>query len=118
MNPGKLDRRIQYAELVQTENEFQDYTYEWHNVLETWAQVRPQSGRRQLEAGEQVITDGTIFTTRYRRDFTPTKDMRILYKERYYTIHSVRDIDDRHRFYEILTRVTDENTEVSEATQN
>jgi SPP1 family predicted phage head-tail adaptor len=110
MNPGKLDRRITFARLVQTENAFQDYTYAWVDVLTTWAQVRPQSGRRQLEAGEQVISEGTIFTTRYRRDFTPTKEMRILYKDRYYTIHSVRDIEDRHRFNEIITRVTDENT--------
>ena len=118
MNPGKLDRRITYATLQQTENAYQDYTFSWVPVLETWAQVRPQSGRRQLESGEQVITEGTVFTTRYRRDFLPTKEMRILYKERYYTIHSVRDIDDRHRFYEILARVTDENTPESEATQN
>ncbi len=116
MNPGKLDRRIVFAKLTQTENAFQDYSFEWVNQLTTWAQVRGHSGRRQLESGEQVISDSTTFITRYRSDFTPTKDMRILYIDKYYTIHSVRDIDDRRRFYEIMARVTDENTAESEAT--
>jgi SPP1 family predicted phage head-tail adaptor len=63
-----------------------------------------------LEAGEQVINQTYRFTIRYRRDFQPTKDMRIEYVGDYFTIHSVRDLDDRRRFIEIIGRVTDENS--------
>ena len=111
MNPGKLDRRVIFGTWLPTLIAGGDYSFTFTPVLTTWANVRPYSGRRQLEAGEQVITEGTTFITRYRADFEPTKDMRILYQNRYYTIHSVRDIDDRRRFREILTRVTDENSE-------
>ena len=113
MNPGKLDRRIQFLNSVSTPVG-NDFVVTWVPVTElsngeTWAEVKPSSGKRQLEAGEPVIVEGTIFTTRYRRDFTPTKEMRISYQGRYYTIHGLRDIDDRRRFYEILTKVTDDN---------
>lgn len=111
MNPGKLDRRITFGTFVSTENANQDYTFVFTPVLTTWAHVKPYSGRRQLEAGEQVITEGTEFIIRYRPDFTPTKNMRALYLGKYYTIHSVRDIDNEHRFYEVLTKVTDENSD-------
>jgi len=110
MNPGKLDRRITFGEFLSVENEFQDYEIIFVPELVTWANVKPFDGSRQLEAGEQVINQSYRFTTRYRRDFSPTKDMRIEYQGNYYTIHSFRDLDDRRRFVEILGRVTDENS--------
>lgn len=111
MNPGKLDRRITFGEFLSVENEYQDYVITFVPVLVTWANVKPLDGSRQLEAGEQVINQGYKFITRYRRDFQPTKDMRIEYQNKYYTIHSIRDMDDRRRFNEILARVTDENSQ-------
>ncbi len=111
MDPGKLDRRIIFGRMTATGSNDPDLALQFTTIVEAWARVREDNGRRQLEAGEQVITSGTIFTTRYRQDFTPDKDMRILYEGKYYTIHSFRDIDDRRRFIEYVTRVTDENTE-------
>ena len=110
MNPGKLDRRITFGEFLSVENEFQDYVITFVPELITWANVKISDGSRQLEAGEQVINQTYRFTIRYRRDFEPTKDMRIEYEGNYFTIHSVRDLDDRRRFYEIVARVTDENS--------
>lgn len=111
MNPGKLDRRITFGTFLSVENQYQDYVITFVPALVTWANVRISDGARQLEAGEQVINQTYRFTTRYRRDFEPTKDMRILYEGNYFTIHSVRDLEDRRRFYEIVARVTDENSQ-------
>lgn len=111
MNPGKLDRRITFGTFLSVENIYQDYEIEFVPILVTWANVRISDGSRQLEAGEQVINQTYRFTIRYRRDFDPSKDMRILYNGNYFTIHSVRDLDDRRRFYEIIARVTDENSQ-------
>jgi SPP1 family predicted phage head-tail adaptor len=108
MNPGKLDRRITFGEFLSVENEFQDYIITFVPELITWANVKPYDGSRQLEAGELVINQQYKFTTRYRRDFIPTKDMLIEYQGNYFTIHSIKDLDDRRRFVEILGRVTDE----------
>lgn len=108
MNPGKLDRRVTFGTFSTVKNANQDPIPTFTGVLTTWAQVKPYSGQRQLESGEEVITDTTAFTIRWRTDFMPTKAMRINYLDRYYTIHSVRDIDDRRRFYEILTKVADD----------
>lgn len=110
MNPGKLDRRITFGTFMSVENIYQDYEITFVPILVTWANVKPSDGSRQLQAGEQVINQNVRFTTRYRRDFELTKDMRILYNGDYYTIHSVRDLDDRRRFNEILAYVTDENS--------
>lgn len=111
MNPGKLDRRIVFGRMTATGSNDPDEALVFTTIVEAWAKVREDNGRRQLEAGEQVITSGTIFITRWRNDFDPDKDMRILYEGRYYTIHSFRDVDDRRRFIEYITRVTDENSE-------
>ena len=111
MNPGKLDRRITFGTFLSVENIYQDYEITFVPILVTWANVKISDGSRQLEAGEQVINQTYRFTIRYRRDFDPTKDMRILYNNNYFTIHSVRDLDDRRRFYEIIARVTDENSQ-------
>lgn len=111
MNPGKLDRRITFGTFLSVENIYQDYEIEFVPILVTWANVKISDGSRQLEAGEQVINQTYRFTIRYRRDFDPTKDMRVLYNGNYFTIHSVRDLDDRRRFYEIIARVTDENSQ-------
>jgi len=110
MNPGKLDRRITFGTFLSVENEFQDFVVTFIPILVSWANVKPFDGSRSLEAGEQVINQSYRFTIRYRRDFEPTKDMRIEYEGKFYTIHSTRDLDDRRRFIEILGRVTDENS--------
>lgn len=109
MNPGVLDRRVTFGTFTSVETVDQDYEITFVPVLETWAKVRTVSGKRQLEAGEDVITETAIITIRYRVDFFPTKDMRILYNGNYYTLHSIDDKDDRRRFVEISARVTDEN---------
>jgi SPP1 family predicted phage head-tail adaptor len=111
MNPGRLDKRITFGTLTSVENAYQDYVITFVPVLATWSNIKPYDGNRQLQAQEQVINQVFRFTIRYRKDFAPTKDMRILYEGNYYTIHSVRDLDDRRRFNEILDRVTDENSQ-------
>lgn len=110
MNPGKLDRRITFLSVSQTKEADEDYTVDYTAIRSMWAHVKPYSGRRQLEAGEPVITSGTEFIIRYRPDFTPQKAMRIQYLNEYYIIHGLRDIDNRHSFWEIITKVTDDNS--------
>jgi SPP1 family predicted phage head-tail adaptor len=80
------------------------YLYYLHGPI-----LKPYDGNRQLQAQEQVINQTFRFTVRYRRDFAPTKDMRILYELNFFTIHSIRNVEDEFRFYEILASVTDDN---------
>jgi SPP1 family predicted phage head-tail adaptor len=109
MNPGRLDKRITFGTFTSVENAYQDYVITFVPVLTTWSNIKPYDGNRQLQAQEQVINQVFKFTIRYRRDFAPTKDMRILYGLNYFTIHSIKNIDDRFRFFEILASVTDDN---------
>jgi SPP1 family predicted phage head-tail adaptor len=107
MNPGRLDKRIIFGTYTSVENAYQDYVVTFVPVLATWSNIKPYDGNRQLQAQEQVINQTFRFTVRYRRDFTPTKDMRIEYDGSYFTIHSIRNVEDEFRFYEILGSVTD-----------
>ena len=107
MNPGRLDKRIIFGTFTSVENAYQDYVITFVPVLETWSNIKPYDGNRQLQAQEQVINQTFRFTVRYRRDFTPTKDMRIEYEVSYFTLHSISNLDDLFRFYEILASVTD-----------
>jgi SPP1 family predicted phage head-tail adaptor len=112
MNPGKLDKRITFGTFTSVENAFQDYVITFVPVLATWSHIKPYDGSRQSQAQEQVINQTFKFTVRYRRDFAPTKDMRIKYETNYFTIHSIKNLDDTFRFYEILASVTDDNNGV------
>jgi SPP1 family predicted phage head-tail adaptor len=107
MNPGRLDKRIIFGTYTSVENAFQDYVVTFVPVLATWSNIKPYDGNRQLQAQEQVINQTFRFTVRYRRDFTPTKDMRIEYEGSYFAIHSIRNVEDEFSFYEILGSVTD-----------
>ena len=116
MNPGKLDRRIQFLNVTQVEQADYDYVLTYTPITQlqdgmTWAHVRSTYGSRQLQAGEPVITDTTHFIIRYRPDFTPSKEMRILYRNSYYIIHGLLDMKDESRFWEIVTKVTDSNSD-------
>ena len=109
MNPGRLDKRITFGTFSSVENAYQDYVITFVPVLATWSNIKPYDGNRQLQAQEQVINQVFRFTIRIRKDFAPTKDMRILYELNFFTIHSIRNVDDTFRFYEILASVTDDN---------
>lgn len=115
MNPGKLDRRIQFLNVSEQKEADYDYVLTYIAITQlqngmTWAHVRSTYGSRDLQAGEPVITDTTKFIIRYRPDFTPNKEMRILYRNNYYIIHGMVDMNDESRFWEIVCKVTDDNS--------
>ena len=115
MNPGTLDRRITFVNAVITTNIEGDTIVTWVPVLvltngQTWGKFRSNKGDRSIQASEFVITYDGTFTIRFRNDFTPVKSMRILYEDKYFSIHSVVDVEDRRRFYDIKVSVTDENS--------
>ena len=109
MNPGRLDKRITFGTFNSVENAYQDFVITFVPILTTWSNIKPYNGTRQLQAQEQVINQVFRFTIVIRKDFNPTKAMKILYQNSFFSIHSIRNLDDAFRFYEILASVTDDN---------
>ena len=75
MNPAQLRHRIKF----QVQDLEQDKEI-WNDVLTTWANINPISGREYYQA-ETVNSDLTHkIRLRYRKGITP--DMRVIYNNR------------------------------------
>ncbi len=85
MRAGKLDRRMiirRFAEIGRTP--LNEPINEWVNIVEVWAQQRPERGTERFAAAQINGTAVMTFHIRYRSDVT-SKD-RLLYEGREYEI--------------------------------
>lgn len=102
MNPGKLNHRIRFIQLTQTQNEYLGSEVTGVPVIcsdieptdVTWGDLQPirQYNQLALEAGASVLNGDKILIIRYRKTWQPEKDM--LFEDItnagiFYTIHAI-----------------------------
>lgn len=97
MNPGTLNRRITFTKLTHTTNEYGGSTPVYNDVLTTWASKQPIRTNNQfaIEAGASVLNDDVAFIIRFRRGFTPEKDMEITESGNKYVIAAVKTYQEK-----------------------
>jgi head-tail adaptor len=78
-------------------------------VLSTHAYARPTSSNRTFLNEEGVLMDSYNFDVHWRPDFVPTKRHLIKYRNRYYTINGVTNLEERRRFWRIFAITQDDN---------
>ena len=100
MNPGKLNRRISFVVMIESENEVGDTVQEPQIVKTVWASVAPITGREYVEAKKYQDELTYKITTRYIKDITP--DMQIKYGERLFNIKDIIDPFEKHEIIEIM----------------
>lgn len=97
---GKLRHRITLQELVKTDDGYGGIVETWQDVATVWAAIEPLKGTERYQA-QQVQSELTHkVTIRYRAGIKP--QMRILYGNRVFDIEAVIDVDERHRWLELL----------------
>ena len=97
MNPAQLRHRIKF----QVQDLEQDKEI-WNDVLTTWANINPISGREYYQA-ETVNSDLTHkIRLRYRKGITP--DMRVIYNNRIFYIVSVINEYEKNIVLQLMCR--------------
>lgn len=100
MNAGKLRHRVTIQELVRTDDGYGGITETWQDVATVWAAVEPLRGNERYRA-QQVQAELTHkVAMRYRVGVKP--QMRLLYAGRVLEIEAVIDVEERHRWLELL----------------
>lgn len=100
MNAGQLRHRVTIQQLTRVEDEGGGYEENWADVATVWAAIKPLQGNERYEAQQVQSTLTHKVTIRYRVGIKP--QMRIMYQGRIFNIESVIDIDEHHRWLELL----------------
>lgn len=100
MQAGNLRKRITLQVRSTTRDAANEPLHTWSDLMTLWADVQPMAGRK-LEIAQAINSEATHqITTRYVAGVTT--DHRAVYQGRYFNIHSVIDVDSRHREMHML----------------
>lgn len=100
MNAGKLRHRVTIQELVRADDGYGGITETWQDVATVWAAVEPLRGSERYRAQQVQSELAYKVTMRYRAGIKP--QMRLVYGGRVLEIEAVIDVEELHRWLELL----------------
>lgn len=105
---GRLRHKIQFIQDIATDNGSGGSTVTATPILETWAGKEEPSQYTQngLNSGRSVYNEYHYFIIRNRKNFTPEKDMRIVFAGNTYVVERVTELDDPCTFLKVLCAVS------------
>lgn len=69
-----------------------------------WAEVVSSGGARATQAGQTTINQTVTFRVRFRPDFKPTGNWRVVYEGKRYTVTALEK-ENNKRFYWLITAI-------------
>lgn len=104
LNAGRYDKRIKIYK-VSTTYDKSGYPHETlQTVLEAYARVKTTRGWTLIASGSDFEAATTNFTIRYPQTVDITRDMKLEYAGKMYTIEYLNDVDERHVELEIQAK--------------
>lgn len=100
---GKLNKRITIQQKVLITDDEGYQKEDWKDVATVWSKVENLHGREFFQAQAVNSKASCKFTIRYKKGLSTA--MRILYDGKLYNILYVDDIQESHRFIEIMSEV-------------
>jgi len=97
---GRMRRRVTIQSPQKTEDGMGGHTISWSDVAEVWAEIEPLRGTEYFYAHQIKNEVSHRVRIRFRSDIT--EEMRIKLGDRVFNIESILDIEEAHRFLEIL----------------
>ncbi len=99
---GELNRRIEVLEHASYRDDFGGVVGEWITVGRVWAKVSVTSGSETFENNQLQGNNNVRFVMR----FYPAMSVQhqIKYMDKLYEVVAIKDIQDRHRFTEVMTK--------------
>lgn len=77
----------------------------WNDLLSPRAKIKNVSGYETIVAQADTSVNKKRFYIRYKKGLDLTTKDRIFYNEKFYNITYVSDIEDLHKYYEIVTEL-------------
>lgn len=99
MNIGNMRHRITFQRPVTDKDILGGYNGDWVDVVTTWAQISPVSGKEYFAQTREITVSHRIYC-RYRDGITPR--MRIKFGERTFRILSVINWEERNQGLTIM----------------
>ena len=95
MLAGNLRRQVLIQQRGATVDTYGQRSTTWSDLVTTMADIQPLQGR-ELELAQAINAEVThLVVMRYRPGITAA--MRVVYQGRRFAIHSVMDVDTRHK---------------------
>lgn len=82
-------------------------TEDWETILKTRAKIKNMSGYEKIIANADTGIDKKRFYIRYKKDLNLTTKDRIIYNKQFYNITYVSDIEELHKYCEIVAEVVE-----------
>lgn len=85
---------------------------EWLTLCEPWAELSTLKGREYYAAAQNNTEKHTVFKIRWSRQLADklTSEIRLIYNGFIYDIDDIRDIDEKHRQFEIRAILLNNNS--------
>ena len=103
---GQLDRRIEVKSPTYTTDRYGEETKVYATEYTLWAHADWKASRRKEESQEQVQGTNLFFYVR-NLGVTILGTYRIEYDNKIYIIHGIKEIEGREQFFELETRIKD-----------
>ncbi|MCX7903277.1 MAG: phage head closure protein [Caloramator sp.] len=102
INAGEYRHIIIFQELTNKRNDYGEIEKEWKDVYKTKAAIYPLSSKELFQAG--VISNETTHKIYLRYSPRIKNDMRIKFKDRYFSIISIINFEEKNRELQLLCR--------------
>ena len=99
---GELDQRVTFQERVDTPDGMGGSSFTWQDIAnfpESWAHVRPKSGREVTEYDRVNAEVGYLLVVRYRDDILPA--YRVLWEGVAFNIKAIKKPSGRKLYLEM-----------------
>ncbi|NFL86230.1 head-tail adaptor protein [Clostridium botulinum] len=111
INPGEFKHPIRVQRLVSVVDEDNiPIEADWEDIIpnKTFkAKIKNMSGRETIVAQGSTSIKNKRFYIRYSKFLNLTNEDRIVYNEQNYNITYVSDIEEAHKYYEIVVELID-----------
>lgn len=105
INAGEFKHPIKIQRKVNGVDEDNIPCESWNDLLSTRAKIKNISGYETIVAQAETSVIKKRFYIRYKKDLDLTDKDRVLYNSKTYNITYVSDIEDLHKYYEIVCEV-------------
>lgn len=114
INPGEFKHPIKIQRKVNGPDDDNIPTENWNDILSPRAKIKNISGYEKIIAQADVSIDKKRFYIRYKKGLDLTDKDRILYNDKPYNITYVSDIEDLHKYFEIVTELVGKPKQITE----
>ncbi|MGN2369382.1 phage head closure protein [Clostridium cagae] len=108
INSGEFKHPIRIERFFRGVDEDNIPTEEWKGIIPNKifkAKIKNMSGYEKIIAQANTSIDKKRFYIRYKKDLNLTTKDRIIYNEQVYDITYISDIEEAHKYYEIVAEV-------------